>query len=100
LSRNERPDEISVISLPDAGIEPVAMMIKCRYTFVTISTMLCSTIYIYFTNLAIEISDDVGIVFRLFELWPVAIVVANAEVRWVNPSCAQSEEDKAKNGDS
>jgi len=96
LSRNERPDEISVISLPDAGIEPVAMMIKRRYTFITISTMFCSTIYIYFTNLAIEIPDYVGIVFRLFELWPVAIVVANAEVSWVDPSCAQSEKKQGK----
>ena len=37
-----------------------------------------------------------GIVFRLFELWPLAIVVANVEVSRVDPGCAQSEENKAR----
>jgi len=86
-------------------------MIKRRYTFITISTVfratkmfirlgykkLVSPVYINFTNLAIKILDNVRIIFRLFELWTLAIVVANAEISWVDPRRAQSEKNEASN---
>ena len=51
---------------------------------------------IYFTNLAIEVSDHVGIVFCLFELWwPLPGVVTNTEVGRVDPSGAKRKKNEA-----